>query len=53
MKISKEDVLTTQLFVVRSILINHTYAVLDPATIEKIIKEIENEITKGPCNWAF
>jgi hypothetical protein len=43
----------TQVFAMRSTLISRCGQILTPSLIEKIVKEMEAEMTSGPCSWAF
>jgi hypothetical protein len=45
-----EDRMATQLFEIRTILIDH---MVTPAIIDAIMRDIKRAITNGPCSWAF
>jgi hypothetical protein len=44
---------TTQIFVIRDIITTYCDSNLTPDIVDKIMKEIAYEISKGPCSWAF
>lgn len=48
-----QDQRATQVFVLRNVLIKHCGKNLSSNKIDEIMKEIEVEIEKGSCAWAF
>ena len=49
-KVSRER---TQDFTIRFILTKHTGKILTPKSIDKLCKEIEEEMRDSVCSWAF
>lgn len=43
----------TQEFAIRNVLVGRCGEKLTPDTIERIVREIMQEVTKGSTNWAF
>lgn len=50
---AKGDVVATQEFAIRNILISHCGDRLTPEMVDRIASEIINEMRHGGCAWAF
>ena len=44
---------STRQFAIRNVLTNHCGQVLTPNILDSIVRELQEEIEKGPCSWAF